>query len=86
MVINKNNDKILIEEYNERNGFIHTIKTLKAYNITVIDSEEQERLKGKLRVIKVDNRIKYKFGHNTFNEKLVNYVVKELKKHNYIKE
>ena len=37
MDIIKNNGKIVIEEYNESNGFITSIKTIKAYNITVLD-------------------------------------------------
>ena len=84
MVINKNNGKILIEEYNERSGFITSIKTIKAYNITVLDLAGSERLKGKLIVQQLENRKNYKFTHNSNNKKLVNYIVQELKKHKYI--
>ena len=84
MIINKNNGKILIEEYNERSGFITSIKTIKAYNITVLDLAGSERLKGKLIVQQLENRKNYKFTHNSNNKKLVNYIVQELKKHKYI--
>ena len=56
MVINKNNGKILIEEYNERSGFITSIKTIKAYNITILDLAGSEKLKGKLIVQQLENR------------------------------
>ena len=65
MIINKNNGKILIEEYNERSGFITSIKTIKAYNITVLDLAGSERLKGKLIVQQLENRKNYKFTHNS---------------------
>ena len=84
MVINKNNGKILIEEYNERSGFITSIKTIKAYNITVLDLKGVEKLKGKLIVQQLENRKNYKFTHNSNNKELVNYIVQELKKHKYI--
>ena len=84
MVINKNNGKILIEEYNERSGSRTSIKTIKAYNITVLDLAGSERLKGKLIVQQLENRKNYKFTHNSNNKKLVNYIVQELKKHKYI--
>ena len=84
MVINKNNGKILIEEYNERSGFITSIKTIKAYNITVLDLAGSERLKGKLIVQQLENRKNYKYKNNSKNKKLVNYIVQELKKHKYI--
>ena len=80
MVINKNNGKILIEEYNERSGFITSIKTIKAYNITVLDFAGIEKLKGKLIVQQLENRKKYKFTHNSNNKELVNYIMQELKK------
>ena len=80
MEIVKNNGKILIEEYNECNGFIAGIKIIKAYNITVLDLKGTEKLKGKLRVQQLENRKNYRFTHNSFNEKLVNYVVQELRK------
>ena len=85
MVINKNNGKILIEEYNERNGFIAGIKIIKAYNITVLDLEGIEKLKGRLRVQQLENRKNYRFTHNSDNKNLVNYIVEELRKYNYIK-
>ena len=85
MVINKNNGKILIEEYNERSGFITSIKTIKAYNITVLDLEGIEKLKGRLRVQQLENRKNYRFTHNSDNKNLVNYIVEELRKYNYIK-
>ena len=85
MVINKNNGKILIEEYNERSGFITSIKTIKSYNITVLDLEGIEKLKGRLRVQQLENRKNYRFTHNSDNKNLVNYIVEELRKHNYIK-
>ena len=85
MIINKNNGKILIEEYNERSGFITSIKTIKAYNITVLDLEGVEKLKGKLIVQQLENRKNYKFTHNSNNKDLINYIVKELRKYNYIK-
>ena len=85
MVINKNNGKILIEEYNECNGFITGIKTIKAYNITVLDLAGSEKLKGKLIVQQLENRKNYRFTHNSDNKNLVNYIVEELRKYNYIK-
>ena len=85
MVINKNNGKILIEEYNECNGFITGVKTIKAYNITVLDLEGIEKLKGRLRVQQLENRKNYRFTHNSDNKNLVNYIVEELRKYNYIK-
>ena len=85
MVINKNNGKILIEEYNECNGFITGVKTIKAYNITVLDLEGAEKLRGKLRVQQLENRKNYRFTHNSDNKNLVNYIVEELRKYNYIK-
>lgn len=85
MVINKNNGKILIEEYNECNGFIAGIKIIKAYNITVLDIEGIEKLKGRLRVQQLENRKNYRFTHNSDNKNLVNYIVEELRKYNYIK-
>lgn len=85
MVINKNNGKILIEEYNECNGFITGVKTIKAYNITVLDLKGIEKLKGKLRVQQLENRKNYRFTHNSDNKNLVNYIVEELRKYNYIK-
>ena len=84
MVINKNNGKILIEEYNECNGFITGVKTIKAYNITVLDLEGAEKLRGKLRVQQLKNRKNYKFTHNSNNKPLIEYVLNELKKHKYI--
>lgn len=84
MDIIKNNGKIVIEEYNESNGFMASIKTIKAYNITVLDLEGVEKLKGKLKVQQLDNRIRYKFTHNSFNDALIEYVLNELKKHKYI--
>ena len=85
MEIIKNNGKILIEEYNECNGFITGIKTIKAYNITVLDLEGIEKLKGRLRVQQLENRKNYRFTHNSDNKNLVNYIVEELRKYNYIK-
>ena len=84
MVINKNNGKIVIEEYREFNGFITGIKTIKAYNITALDLEGIEKLKGKLRVQQLENRKNYKFSHNSTNKDLVEYVLNELKKYKYI--
>ena len=85
MIINKNNGKILIEEYNECNGFIKSIKTIKSYNITVLDLAGSEKLKGKLVVQQLENRKNYRFTHNSDNKNLVNYIVEELRKYNYIK-
>ena len=85
MEIVKNNGKILIEEYNECNGFITGVKTIKAYNITVLDLEGIEKLKGRLRVQQLENRKNYRFTHNSDNKNLVNYIVEELRKYNYIK-
>ena len=85
MVINKNNGKILIEEYNECNGFIAGIKIIKAYNITVLALEGIENLKGRVRVQQLENRKNYRFTHNSDNKNLVNYIVEELRKYNYIK-
>ena len=84
MVINKNNGKILIEEYKDCSGFIKNIKTIKSYNITVLDLAGSEKLKGKLVVQQLENRKKYKFTHNSNNKELVNYIMQELKKHKYI--
>ena len=85
MVINKNNGKILIEEYKDCSGFIKSIKTIKSYNITVLDLEGIEKLKGRLRVQQLENRKNYRFTHNSDNKNLVNYIVEELRKYNYIK-
>ena len=84
MVINKNNGKIVIEEYREFNGFITGIKTIKAYNITVLDLEGVEKLRGRLKVQQLKNRKNYKFSHNSNNKALIEYVLNELKKHKYI--
>ena len=84
MVINKNNGKIVIEEYREFNGFITSIKTIKAYNITVLDLEGVEKLRGRLKVQQLKNRKNYKFSHNSNNKALIEYVLNELKKHKYI--
>ena len=45
MEIVKNNGKIVIEEYNESNGFITSIKTINSYNITVLDLEGSAAIK-----------------------------------------
>ena len=84
MVINKNNGKIVIEEYNESNGFITSIKTINSYNITVLDLEGSEKLRGRLKVQQLKNRKNYKFSHNSNNKALIEYVLNELKKHKYI--
>ena len=84
MIINKNNGKILIEEYKDCSGFIKSIKTIKSYNITVLDLAGSEKLKGKLIVQQLENRKNYKFTHNSNNKELVNYIMQELKKHKYI--
>jgi hypothetical protein len=84
MVINKNNGKIIIEEYREANGFITSIKTINSYNITVLDLEGIEKLKGRLKVQQLKNRKNYKFSHNSNNKALIEYVLNELKKHKYI--
>lgn len=84
MVINKNNGKIVIEEYREANGFITSIKTINSYNITVLDLEGSEKLKGRLKVQQLKNRKNYKFSHNSNNKALIEYVLNELKKHKYI--
>ena len=83
MEIIKNNGKIVIEEYNESNGFI-AAKTIRAYNITVLDLEGVEKLKGRLKVQQLKNRKNYKFSHNSNNNALIEYVLNELKKHKYI--
>ena len=85
MIINKNNGKILIEEYKDCCGFIKSIKTIKSYNITVLDLAGSEKLKGKLVVQQLENRKNYRFTHNSDNKNLVNYIVEELRKYNYIK-
>lgn len=84
MVINKNNGKIVIEEYRESNGFITSIKTINSYNITVLDLEGVEKLRGRLKVQQLKNRKNYKFTHNSNNKALIEYVLNELKKHKYI--
>lgn len=84
MEIVKNNGKIVIEEYREANGFITSIKTINSYNITVLDLEGVEKLKGKLKVQQLENRKNYKFTHNSNNKPLIEYVLNELKKHKYI--
>lgn len=84
MEIIKNNGKIVIEEYNESNGFITSIKTIKAYNIAVLDLEGSEKLRGRLKVQQLKNRKNYKFSHNSNNKALIEYVLNELKKHKYI--
>lgn len=84
MVINKNNGKIVIEEYRESNGFITSIKTINSYNITVLDLEGVEKLRGRLKVQQLKNRKNYKFSHNSNNKALIEYVLNELKKHKYI--
>lgn len=84
MVINKNNGKILIEEYSERDGIITSIKTINSYNITVLDLEGVEKLRGRLKVQQLKNRKNYKFSHNSNNKALIEYVLNELKKHKYI--
>ena len=84
MEIVKNNGKIVIEEYREANGFITSIKTINSYNITVLDLEGVEKLKGRLKVQQLKNRKNYKFSHNSNNKALIEYVLNELKKHKYI--
>ena len=84
MVINKNNGKIVIEEYRESNGFITSIKIINSYNITVLDLEGVEKLRGRLKVQQLKNRKNYKFSHNSNNKALIEYVLNELKKHKYI--
>ena len=84
MEIIKNNGKIVIEEYREANGFITSIKTINSYNITVLDLEGSEKLKGRLKVQQLKNRKNYKFSHNSNNKPLIEYVLNELKKHKYI--
>lgn len=84
MEIIKNNGKIVIEEYREANGFIASIKTINSYNITVLDLEGIEKLKGRLKVQQLKNRKNYKFSHNSNNKALIEYVLNELKKHKYI--
>ena len=49
-----------------------------------MDLEGAEKLRGKIRVQQLNNRIKYKFTHNSFNDALIEYVLNELKKHKYI--
>lgn len=84
MEIIKNNGKIVIEEYREANGFITSIKIINSYNITVLDLEGIEKLKGRLKVQQLKNRKNYKFSHNSNNKALIEYVLNELKKHKYI--
>ncbi len=84
MEIVKNNGKIVIEEYRESNGFITSIKTINSYNITVLDLEGVEKLRGRLKVQQLKNRKNYKFSHNSNNKALIEYVLNELKKHKYI--
>lgn len=84
MEIIKNNGKIVIEEYREANGFITSIKTINSYNITVLDLEGVEKLRGRLKVQQLKNRKNYKFSHNSNNKPLIEYVLNELKKHKYI--
>lgn len=84
MEIVKNNGKIVIEEYREANGFITSIKIINSYNITVLDLEGVEKLRGRLKVQQLKNRKNYKFSHNSNNKALIEYVLNELKKHKYI--
>ena len=84
MEIIKNNGKIVIEEYRVANGFITSIKTINSYNITVLDLEGMEKLRGRLKVQQLKNRKNYKFSHNSNNKALIEYVLNELKKHKYI--
>lgn len=84
MEIIKNNGKIVIEEYREANGFITSIKAINSYNITVLDLEGVEKLRGRLKVQQLKNRKNYKFSHNSNNKALIEYVLNELKKHKYI--
>lgn len=84
MEIVKNNGKIVIEEYRESNGFITSIKTINSYNITILDLEGVEKLRGHLKVQQLKNRKNYKFSHNSNNKALIEYVLNELKKHKYI--
>ena len=85
MVINKNNGIILIEEIEVNRGYFIEDKALKQYSIVVKDKEDQIKLEATLRVVKIRERLQYKFKHNSNNYKLVNYIVEELKKYNIIK-
>ena len=86
MVINKNNGIILIEESNTFTGGRVASKPISEYTIIVKDKEDKERLKGCLMAFNRNGIIKYKFTHNSNNTNLVNYIVNELRKYNYIKE
>ena len=46
MVINKNNGKIVIEEYNDFKGCIIANRVINSYNVIVLDNEGVERFKG----------------------------------------
>lgn len=85
MVINKNNGNIIIEEIPVKEKQLKDIKTLKIYKVIVKDLKEKTQLEGNLKVMQINNNIKYRFTHNTFNNKLVEYIVQELKKYKYIK-
>ena len=84
MVINKNNGNIIIEEIPVKEKQLKDIKTLKIYKVIVKDLKEKTQLEGNLKVMQINNNIKYRFTHNTFNKKLVNYIIQELKKYKYI--
>lgn len=86
MVINKNNGKIVIKEYNDFKGCIIANRVINSYNVIVLDNEGVERFKGCLKVVRVNDTIKYRFSHNSNNKELINYIVQELKKYKYIKE
>ena len=86
MIINKNNGIILIEESNTFTGGRVATKPIFEYTITVKDKDDNDKLKGCLMAFNRNGIIKYKFTHNSTNDNLVNYIVNELKKYNYIKE
>lgn len=83
-VIKKNNGTINIKQIETVTKQFEGLKTLRQYKVTVIDLEGCIKLESVLKVIQTRDRIKYKFGHNSNNKKLVEYVVQELKKHKYI--
>ena len=86
MEIVTNNGKIVIEEYNDYKGCIIANRVINSYNVIALDNNGVERFKGCLKVVRVNDTIKYRFSHNSHNEDLINYIVQELKKYKYIKE
>lgn len=79
MEITKNNGKILIEQ-NKHVKSLSSVKVLYSYKVTVIDAEENEKLKGTYTIYKSNNKTIYKFYHNSNNYKLAKYISNEVNK------